>query len=307
MSMAVVIPLHFSKGGEAGTTTSGRQRVLAKKYSFQDLRISIENAKGSYRAGVGPDGREWRVYMYHDYGYIRGTEGNDGEHLDVYVGPEPESTQAYVVRQVSPDTGAYDEDKVLLGFGSSLAAKTAYLKQYDTPKFFGGIRSIPMDAFKLMLRTHKGKRLTTGSAKRFLIKAPIPDAQASMLQWEPPGGSHPNTWRAEFGGTFIYRRAKPGADVGTEESGGIFTTEEKEAAERAAAASGSTGAAGELITLRQQTLDFSSAQHKAAAAEAGQNIVERDFHQAEAQKKFDLKAFRGMLLDDLTKLSGGPS
>jgi hypothetical protein len=293
----------LEKGGEAGTVTTGPQQSLAKRYWFQGLPISIENAKGSYRAGVDPDGHEWKVRMHYDYGYVRGTEGRDGEYLDVYVGPKNDATHAYVVHQVRPDNGDYDEDKVMLGFADEQTAKQAYLKQYDSPKFFGGIRAIPMDAFKLMLRTHKGKRLTTGPAKRFLIKAE--DVKTDMLahlQWEPPGGTHPQTWRAEYGGKYIYRRAKPGMGVDVEESGKLFTTEEKRSKEQAVQGKGPQAEAQKKLTLRQQTITMTPEQHKKEAQKPGLTKQQSDFHKAEAQKKLDLKALRTKLLHDSSQM-----
>jgi hypothetical protein len=161
--------IHKAIPGQAGTITEGKQKRLADRYWMQGLSISIENAKGSYRAGKSRDGHEWKTYMHYDYGYLRNTVGKDGEQLDVYVGPNRNSVKVFVVRQVNPKTGKYDEDKTLLGFDSKEQAKKAYLRQYDTPKFFGSIREIPIDAFKLMLKKHKGKRLTNDA--RFMEKS----------------------------------------------------------------------------------------------------------------------------------------
>ena len=43
--------------------------------------ITIENPKGSERSGTDANGKKWSVKMNNTYGYIRGTEGVDG---DVY-------------------------------------------------------------------------------------------------------------------------------------------------------------------------------------------------------------------------------
>ena len=42
----------------------------------------------------------------------------------------------------------YDECKVMLGFPSEAAAKEAYLKHYDDPRFLGPVTAMPMDEFK---------------------------------------------------------------------------------------------------------------------------------------------------------------
>ena len=53
--------------------------------------------------------------MNNDYGYIRGTQSVDGDHIDVFLGPDLKSPNIYVVDQVNPD-GSFDEHKVMYGF-----------------------------------------------------------------------------------------------------------------------------------------------------------------------------------------------
>lgn len=119
---------------------------LAYKTEFQGIPISIENAQGSYRHWKDPlKGEEGRTYMHYAYGYIRGTEGADGEGVDVYLGPNEESPIAFIVRQCCPITGEYDEDKVMLGFYTYDEAKEAYMGQYDDPGFFGSMDSCHVD------------------------------------------------------------------------------------------------------------------------------------------------------------------
>jgi hypothetical protein len=112
------------------------------------MDISIENKKGSVRKGVDKDNHEWSIKMGMDYGYIRGTVGCDKDHLDAYVGPNPESEMVYIINQNDPVTGGFDEQKVMLGFDSEAEAKVAYLKQYDRPGFFGNIVEMDIDTFK---------------------------------------------------------------------------------------------------------------------------------------------------------------
>jgi len=103
---------------------------------FQGLKIDVENRKGDYRRGEDKDGHAWKVLMHNHYGEIRDTEGVDGDNLDVYVGPNHDASTVVVIRQHRPDTGAYDEDKVMVGFDSVEEAIGAYKKQYDKPGFF---------------------------------------------------------------------------------------------------------------------------------------------------------------------------
>jgi hypothetical protein len=125
----------------SGHPLQGREKV-------QGMDISIENKKGSTRSGADKDGHEWHTEMRYDYGYIRGTVGVDKDHLDAYIGPNPESEIVYIVNQNDPVTGKFDEQKVMLGFNSEGEAKAAYLKQYDRPGFFGDIVKMDIDTFK---------------------------------------------------------------------------------------------------------------------------------------------------------------
>ena len=125
------------------------QRKLEDRTEFQGLQISIENKTGSVRQGTDPNtGKPWRTVMKYPYGYIRLTEGVDGDHLDCFVGPDKNASHAYVVHQVNPETGKYDEDKCMLGFSSAAEAKAAYLQHYDDPKYFGTMEAVPMEKFR---------------------------------------------------------------------------------------------------------------------------------------------------------------
>lgn len=151
----------LDKFAEALGSRLSEARKLHYKTSFQNLPISIENRKGSVRRGVGDDGEEWETKMKHPYGYIRGTEGPDGDAVDVFVGPNEDAAYAYVIHSNNPETGEFDEDKVMLGFNSSKRAKEVFMQHYDDPKFFGGIDAIPMWQFseKVFVKKHTLKKL----------------------------------------------------------------------------------------------------------------------------------------------------
>lgn len=127
--------------------------VLQGHTEVQGIPVSIENRKGSVRKGTDKDGHEWRTKMKHPYGYITGTKGADNEPVDAYVGPDKEAPNAYVVHQNSPETGKYDEDKVMLGFRSKREAKEAFLKHYDKPGFLGPIMEITVDRLKELIES----------------------------------------------------------------------------------------------------------------------------------------------------------
>lgn len=94
------------------------------------MDITIENPKGSERSGTDKDGNKWSVTMNNTYGYIRGTEGVDGDHIDVFLSDNPESGKVFVVDQVNED-GTFDEHKVMYGFDTRQDAEEAYLANYS--------------------------------------------------------------------------------------------------------------------------------------------------------------------------------
>lgn len=117
------------------------------------LEIAIENRRGSTRSGTDEDGNEWSNEMAHDYGYIKRTEGNDGDHLDVFVGPDEASTKVYIVNQKRAD-GSFDEHKVMLGFASAQAAEEGYLANYDEgwSQYDKDLAEMSVDDFKAWLK-----------------------------------------------------------------------------------------------------------------------------------------------------------
>lgn len=128
---------------------------LQGQTKVQGLPIAIENRKGSVRKGTDSDGHEWRTKMKHPYGYIKGTKGVDGDPVDVYVGPDKEAPNAFVVHQHKDDGTGYDEDKVMLGFKTKAEAKKAYLEHYDDPKFLGPISRVSIERLKELVASKK--------------------------------------------------------------------------------------------------------------------------------------------------------
>ena len=136
---------------EAGNYRKGHVRV-------DGLDVTIENPKGSVRSGTDADGKRWENVMNNTYGYMRGTEGVDGDHIDVFLSDNPESGNVYVVDQRDPKTGEFDEHKVMYGFGSMEEARDAYLKNY-TPGWqgLGTITEVSKDEFRKWIGSSKRK------------------------------------------------------------------------------------------------------------------------------------------------------
>ena len=129
--------------------------TLEGKLDFQGLPIALEHTAGSIRRGVDKDGHPWKTIFRYAYGYIEGTKGADGEGLDVFLGPNVNADMAFVVHQKKPESGKYDEDKVMLGFDEEDEAKQAYLDHYDNPKFFDSIHPITMDKLRDLVAKKK--------------------------------------------------------------------------------------------------------------------------------------------------------
>ncbi|MEB5773126.1 hypothetical protein MXE95_03225 [Aeromonas caviae] len=139
---AEVAPEPTEAQKEAGNYKKGHLKL-------QGLDIALENPKGSIRSGTDQDGKAWQSTMAHDYGYIKRTLGADGDHVDVFIGDQPQSETVYVVDQVDPKTGKFDEHKVMMGFADEQAARDGYLANYEKGwKGLGAIKAMPVDEFK---------------------------------------------------------------------------------------------------------------------------------------------------------------
>lgn len=126
---------------EAGNYKKGHVKI-------NGFDVSIEQPAGSVRSGKDASGKEWSQAMNNTYGYIRGTKGVDGDHIDVFLGPDMNSDMVYVVDQVNTD-GSFDEHKVMMGFSSLEDARSAYLSNYEEGwQGLGNITGVALDEFK---------------------------------------------------------------------------------------------------------------------------------------------------------------
>ena len=124
--------------------------------------VTIENPKGSKRSGTDADGKKWETTMAHTYGYIRGTKGVDGDHIDVYISSDIDGwngRKVFVVDQYNPD-GSFDEHKVMLGFNDKDEAFEAYLSNYETGWEKGrrlDVTAVNLDDFEKWIESSKRK------------------------------------------------------------------------------------------------------------------------------------------------------
>lgn len=124
----------------------------ASLMAFQGIKISIENPKGSIRKGEDEDGEKWKTKMYYPYGFIKNTEGVDGDEIDCFIGPNPNAESVYIIRLKDDD----HEDKVMLGFPSREHARDAFCVHYDQPQdHLGPITEMTMENFKSAIARHK--------------------------------------------------------------------------------------------------------------------------------------------------------
>ncbi len=128
---------------------------------FAGMDISIENPAGSYRRP------EWPPMQAH-YGYIKGTEGADGDHVDVFIRPATPldwDGDAYVIDQVTAG-GEFDEHKVMLGYDNQRQAEQAYLAHYPSGWKLGNVTAMSIEEFRTWLASD-----TTGPVQKTAIKA----------------------------------------------------------------------------------------------------------------------------------------
>jgi hypothetical protein len=90
------------------------------------IKVVIEYPEGSIRQGKASDGSKWATLMVGaSYGEIIGTEGEDGERIDAYVGPYTYAPTVFVMEQLRED-GTRDEFKCFLGFSSLEHAQNTF-------------------------------------------------------------------------------------------------------------------------------------------------------------------------------------
>ena len=164
---------------EAGNYQKGHIKV-------DGYDITIENPKGSVRRGTDANGQSWETEMHNTYGYIRGTEGVDGDHIDVFLSDTPTSGKVFVVDQVNSD-GSFDEHKVMYGFASEEDARAAYLSNYSEGwQGLGAITPVSRKDFKKWVQSSHRKTKPFAEYKS-VKKEQAAEPQAAQPAGEPAG------------------------------------------------------------------------------------------------------------------------
>lgn len=160
------------------------------KRTFNGLDVLVENVAGTWRVGKG-----WKTQMKYDYGELPGTSGSDGDPVDVYLGPNEDAENVYVVHQLhgaGPKKGQYDEDKVMLGFSTLTSARKAYLDHYDDigPEILGSITEMPFSRFKKMVYQLDGKEKLASMGRQKCAEwvTPLRKTAAGVSDYKPEDG-----------------------------------------------------------------------------------------------------------------------
>lgn len=130
--------------------------------SFGGYDYTVETPKGVTRSGKDEQGKPWSVTMHDTYGYILGKIGVDGDHIDMFINDAADldtfDGNVYVVDQVNPETGEFDEHKVMYGYPSEEAATEAYLANYSKGwKGLGKVTSVSKATFDKWLESSDRK------------------------------------------------------------------------------------------------------------------------------------------------------
>ena len=130
--------------------------------TFGGYNFTVETPKGVTRSGKDEQGKPWSVTMHDTYGYILGKIGVDGDHIDMFINDAADldtfDGNVYVVDQVNPETGEFDEHKVMYGFPDEAAATKAYLSNYSKGwKGLGKVTSVPKATFDKWLESSDRK------------------------------------------------------------------------------------------------------------------------------------------------------
>jgi hypothetical protein len=149
------------------------------------LDVSFENPAGTVREDKHHEPPEWRTEMrgWH-YGYIKRTVAADStpekaQRFDVFVKegtPDDYNGPVYVLDQVDPATGKFDEHKGIIGVASEAEARAAYQAHYEPDwRGLGGLTAFP----------------TVGAFNQWVKDGAKNAALTDLGEWQPPATAAP--------------------------------------------------------------------------------------------------------------------
>lgn len=153
------------KAKDADGASSITQRA-GDVHLYHALPVRVETPQGGVRTGITDKGESWRIHMPADYGFIHGTKGADGDCLDCYIGPSPESNNVFVVDQYGLDGKRFDEHKVMLGYHTLDSAKEDYmLGHHKSSKTFAAITPFTVPMFRRWMHSHDMRKPCDSSVR----------------------------------------------------------------------------------------------------------------------------------------------
>jgi ATP-dependent protease ClpP protease subunit len=171
-------------------------------YTFGCLTLVIEFLAGEIRrktiAGI-VIANEFPVA----YGRILGTTDSHGEELDFYLASSPDDKgEIYVIDQINPQTGYFDEHKVMLGFSSVGEVIHTYSQVFSDGSGgnrIGAITTFTAEAFASWI---KGEGNTIRPSSQFTGKGVSFQKVQGIQAFFRPGGDMPAP-RDEVGGVIV--------------------------------------------------------------------------------------------------------
>lgn len=188
---------HISEQASVVNVNPTEAQKLAGNYQkghikVHGLDITIENPKGSTRSGTAPGGKKWKSKLPNHYGYLRKTEGADGDHVDVFLGPHLKSPHVFAIDQHRLHDRGFDEHKIMLGFGNKAHAVAAYSKAFSDGKGadrVGHVQHMSIDGFKDWLRdgdTKSAIKRAAGGRIGYADGGAPPYEPSEAPPYEPP-------------------------------------------------------------------------------------------------------------------------
>lgn len=165
-----------ARRADARATDAQREANVARvgKVFCHGLELSITHPVGSVRRGTSPDGKKWARVVRHHYGYINRTTAEDGEHLDVWVGPHPDAQLAFTFDLLKP-SGDHDETKAVVGVRNLREANKVISDNYPDGWLedrVGEVRGYFMPEFKKWLQKTKVWKSAKKAAAEVADKMP---------------------------------------------------------------------------------------------------------------------------------------
>lgn len=231
--------------------------------------ITIENPKGSVRSGKDAQGNEWSSTMNNTYGYIRGTEGVDGDHIDVFLSDDPTNGNVFVVDQVNED-GTFDEHKVMYGFSSADEARENYLANYSDGWRCGIITEVTKAEFRNWIDSSHRKTKPFSEYKS--VKVEGAQKEGGLGKSENPDGDDNQGNPLNEDGTLMLEKISSIDEITDEDFS--KPTRSVELPALPAAVDEAIGANGKPVIIKKNIFERNAERHADLTADDSRNILQ---------------------------------